>query len=89
MKFCDISFKYGEKMPLVLNGLTLQVKAGETVALVGPSGGGKTTLAKLLIRLYGPFSGEFSGKIVGPCSGHNLSFIFFLSFLIYLLRPET
>ncbi|XP_062112746.1 ABC transporter B family member 29, chloroplastic [Humulus lupulus] len=56
--FCNISFKYGEYMPLVLNGLTLKIKAGETVALVGPSGGGKTTLAKLLIRLYDPLSGH-------------------------------
>uniref|UniRef100_A0A803QK00 ABC transporter domain-containing protein n=1 Tax=Cannabis sativa TaxID=3483 RepID=A0A803QK00_CANSA len=56
--FCNISFKYGENMPLVLNGLTLKIKAGETVALVGPSGGGKTTLAKLLIRLYDPLSGH-------------------------------
>ncbi|PON83090.1 ATP-binding cassette containing protein [Trema orientale] len=58
VQFCDILFKYGENMPLVLNGLTLQIKAGETVALVGPSGGGKTTLAKLLIRLYDPLSGH-------------------------------
>ncbi|KAM6547606.1 hypothetical protein CsatB_019282 [Cannabis sativa] len=56
--FCNISFKYGENMPLVLNGLSLKIKAGETVALVGPSGGGKTTLAKLLIRLYDPLSGH-------------------------------
>lgn len=58
VEFCDISFKYGDKSPLVLNGLNLHIKAGETVALVGPSGGGKTTLAKLLLRLYDPLSGE-------------------------------
>ncbi|PON78012.1 ATP-binding cassette containing protein [Parasponia andersonii] len=58
VQFCDILFKYGENMPLVLNGLTLQIKAGETVALVGPSGGGKTALAKLLIRFYDLLSGH-------------------------------
>lgn len=44
-------------MPLVLNGLDLHIKAGETIALVGPSGGGKTTLVKLLLRLYDPSTG--------------------------------
>lgn len=58
LQFCDISFKYGDNMPLVLNKLNLHIKAGETVALVGPSGGGKTTLAKLLLRLYDPSSGS-------------------------------
>ncbi|KAI8014953.1 hypothetical protein LOK49_LG05G00990 [Camellia lanceoleosa] len=55
--FRDISFKYGEDMPLVLNGLDLHINAGETVAFVGPSGGGKTTLMKLLLRLYDPLCG--------------------------------
>lgn len=58
VKFCDISFAYGENMPLVLDGLNLHIKAGETVSLVGPSGGGKTTLIKLLLRLYDPLSGS-------------------------------
>ncbi|KAM1196926.1 hypothetical protein ACFX2I_008592 [Malus domestica] len=57
VKFCDVSFKYGDNMPYVLNGLNLHIKAGETVAFIGPSGGGKTTLAKLLLRLYDPLSG--------------------------------
>ncbi|XP_052172426.1 ABC transporter B family member 29, chloroplastic [Diospyros lotus] len=57
VKFCDISFKYDDDMPPVLNGLNLHIRAGETVALVGPSGGGKTTLAKLLLRLYDPLCG--------------------------------
>ncbi|PQQ19068.1 ABC transporter B family member 29 chloroplastic isoform X2 [Prunus yedoensis var. nudiflora] len=37
--------------------MNLHIKAGETVAVVGPSGGGKTTLVKLLLRLYDPLSG--------------------------------
>ncbi|CAL9026406.1 unnamed protein product [Prunus brigantina] len=57
VKFCDVSFKYGDNMAYVLNGLNLHIKAGETVAVVGPSGGGKTTLVKLLLRLYDPLSG--------------------------------
>ncbi|KAL9236232.1 hypothetical protein vseg_010930 [Gypsophila vaccaria] len=57
LKFCDISFQYNDDLPLVLNGVDLHIKAGQTVALVGPSGGGKTTLAKLLLRLYDPLRG--------------------------------
>ena len=64
VQFCDISFQYGDNSPLVLNGLDLHIKAGETVALVGPSGGGKTTLAKLLIRLYDPLSGKLSENVI-------------------------
>lgn len=58
VKFCDISFQYKDGLPLVLNGVDFHIKAGETVALVGPSGGGKTTLAKLLLRLYDPLHGS-------------------------------
>ncbi|XP_021765026.1 ABC transporter B family member 29, chloroplastic-like isoform X2 [Chenopodium quinoa] len=57
VKFCDISFRYKDGLPLVLNGVDLHIKAGEIVAIVGPSGGGKTTLAKLLLRLYDPLHG--------------------------------
>ncbi|MFS7909664.1 putative bacterial ABC-type protein transporter [Helianthus anomalus] len=58
VKFCNVSFAYGDSTPLILNKLDLYIKAGQTVALVGPSGGGKTTLVKLLLRLYDPLSGH-------------------------------
>uniref|UniRef100_A0A1J3F1P9 ABC transporter B family member 29, chloroplastic n=1 Tax=Noccaea caerulescens TaxID=107243 RepID=A0A1J3F1P9_NOCCA len=58
VELCNISFKYGEEMLPILDGLNLHIKAGETIALVGPSGGGKTTLIKLLLRLYEPSSGS-------------------------------
>ncbi|XP_002530326.2 ABC transporter B family member 29, chloroplastic [Ricinus communis] len=57
VKFCDVSFRYGDNSSLVLNRLNLHIKAGETIALIGPSGGGKTTLVKLLLHLYDPSSG--------------------------------
>ena len=47
----DVSFAYGEKAE-VLHNVTLHIPAGETVALVGPSGGGKTTLCQLIPRFY-------------------------------------
>ncbi|XP_042510154.1 ABC transporter B family member 29, chloroplastic isoform X2 [Macadamia integrifolia] len=58
VNFCNISFKYGDNMPLILNGLNLHINPGETVAIIGPSGGGKTTLSKLLLRLYDPLCGS-------------------------------
>ncbi|KAL6559178.1 ABC transporter B member 29, chloroplastic [Orobanche hederae] len=58
VKVCGLSFSYGDTLAPVLNGLDLHIKAGETIALVGPSGGGKTTLVKLLLRLYEPLSGS-------------------------------
>ncbi|KAI7754948.1 hypothetical protein M8C21_026761 [Ambrosia artemisiifolia] len=67
VKFCEVSFGYGDSTPLVLNKLDLYIKAGETVALVGPSGGGKTTLVKLLLRLYDPLSESLFGKFKDTC----------------------
>ncbi len=52
----NLGFCYSEGQP-VLTGINLEIKAGERVALVGTSGGGKTTLAQLLIGLYVPHSG--------------------------------
>ncbi len=53
--FENVDFSYGEKA--VLRGITLTVKPGQLVALVGSSGSGKTTLANLLPRFYDPQGG--------------------------------
>jgi subfamily B ATP-binding cassette protein MsbA len=52
----NVSFAYGEKE--VLNGINFKILKGSTVALVGPSGGGKTTLMDLLPRFMDPSEGE-------------------------------
>ncbi|WP_106765797.1 peptidase domain-containing ABC transporter [Paenibacillus faecalis] len=52
----NVSYKYGKKS--VLNQITLQINAGEKVALVGESGSGKSTLAKMIVGLYPPTSGK-------------------------------
>ena len=54
----DVAFKYGEKENEVLKSISLSVLSGETVALIGPSGEGKTTVLKLLLGLIMPTSGE-------------------------------
>ena len=56
--FKDVSFRYEESKGEVLTKLNLDVKAGESIALVGPSGGGKTTLCSLIPRFYEVSSGE-------------------------------
>ncbi len=53
----DLSFAYGHG-PQVLDRLSLEIAAGEKVAVVGASGGGKSTLVQVLLGLYPPVSGE-------------------------------
>ena len=56
--FDHVSFHYDDDDKSVLADLNLQVRAGERVALVGPSGGGKTTLCNLIPRFYNVSSGR-------------------------------
>ena len=66
----DVYFRYGGKeTPYVLENISFELKAGETVALVGHSGSGKTTLAKLLVGFYPPSEGKIS------IDGYNLNLI--------------
>ena len=58
VEFRDVSFRYESENRNVLTHLNLKVKAGESVALVGPSGGGKTTLCSLIPRFYEVTSGD-------------------------------
>ena len=57
IKFENVDFFYQEDKP-VLKNFTLHVRQGETVALVGPTGGGKSTIVNLLCRFYEPKSGR-------------------------------
>jgi ATP-binding cassette, subfamily B, bacterial MsbA len=56
IEFRNVTFTYGDKA--VLKNVSFTIPKGKTVALVGPSGGGKTTLANLLPRFFDPTSGE-------------------------------
>ena len=59
LRFEDVSFAYDAKHP-VLRSIDLEVRSGETVALVGGSGGGKTTLVNLVPRFYDPTGGRIT-----------------------------
>ena len=56
--FDHVTFRYEEDDKPVLNDFSLHVKRGETIALVGPTGGGKSTIVNLLCRFYEPQSGR-------------------------------
>jgi ABC-type multidrug transport system fused ATPase/permease subunit len=57
VRFENVSFHYSDDPTLVLDGINLDVEAGQTVALVGETGAGKTTIVKLLARFHDPTSG--------------------------------
>ncbi len=57
IEFKNVTFRY-ETGPVVLHDFNLTVRAGETIALVGPSGGGKSTIVSLVCRFYEPTSGQ-------------------------------
>jgi ATP-binding cassette subfamily B protein RaxB len=58
IKLENIGFRYGDNGPWILRNLTLEIKANEHVAVVGPTGCGKTTLAKLILGLLAPTEGK-------------------------------
>ena len=59
LKFENVVFQYNAEKP-VLRGVNLEVRAGETIAIVGPNGCGKTTMLQLLPRFYDPNSGRIT-----------------------------
>ena len=58
VSFNKVSFRYNEDSPLALNKINFTAQAGEMIALVGRSGGGKSTLASLIPRFYNATEGE-------------------------------
>jgi ATP-binding cassette subfamily B protein len=69
IQFDHVSFNYDDGNP-VLTEFSLTVKRGETIALVGPTGGGKTTIVNLLCRFYEPTSGSIK---IGCCDYRDYS----------------
>ena len=74
LEFDDVSFAYADGSADVLSHISLRVRPGESVALVGPSGGGKTTLCSLIPRFYEPQSGaiRIDGTDIREFTLHSL-----------------
>ncbi|HJR52693.1 MAG TPA: ABC transporter ATP-binding protein [Gemmatimonadota bacterium] len=64
IRFQDVSFRYSAGRPLVLQSFDLEVPAGTTLGITGPTGSGKTTIVQLVPRLYEPVAGtvEVDGR---------------------------
>lgn len=60
IRFEEVSFRYGQRGPLILDQVDLVVQPGQFVGLVGLSGSGKSTLVQMIDRLYRPKSGRIS-----------------------------
>ncbi|MCR5435654.1 MAG: ABC transporter ATP-binding protein/permease [Treponema sp.] len=74
-KFKNVSFRYAENLPLALDGINLEIPEGKTTALVGLSGGGKSTIASLVARLRDATTGEvlFGGVNIKDISEKDLN----------------
>ena len=84
VSFKDVRFAYGtetvggnpgnEEAPAVLNGFSLDIPAGQTVAIVGKTGSGKSTIARLLLRFYEPQAGQvrLDDKEIGAITQRSL-----------------
>ncbi len=70
--FNDVSLSYGDK--IALNGVSLEAKKGEMIALIGNSGGGKSSLMNMLMRFYDPSNGSIciDGEDLRELELHNL-----------------
>ena len=58
MRFDDVVFRHKTATQNSIDGISFDVKTGDTIAFVGPSGSGKSTLVKLLVGLYKPLTGD-------------------------------
>jgi ABC-type multidrug transport system, ATPase and permease components len=74
IKFNHVSFRYKDDDENVLTDINLEINEGENIALVGPSGAGKTTLCNLIVRFYDPTAGSIliDGNDIRNVTTHSL-----------------
>ncbi|HEU5124954.1 MAG TPA: ABC transporter ATP-binding protein [Verrucomicrobiae bacterium] len=72
--FENVKFRYEDRSRPILDGVSLEVKAGQTLAIVGPSGSGKTTMMALVMRFYDPHEGviRLDGKDIRTLKQRSL-----------------
>lgn len=77
VRFENVNFSYDEAKPLIKD-LNLDIKHGQNVAIVGPTGAGKTTIVNLLMRFYDPQSGKITidGHDIGEISREEVRGLF-------------
>lgn len=82
----NISFQYSSSEELVLDRVSLTIKKGQSVALIGPSGGGKTTTADLILGLLQPTGGTVTvdGRNIQECYNEWLGMIGYIPQFIFL-----
>lgn len=70
----DVTFKYADGLPDALSDVAIAIRSGEMLALVGPTGAGKSTIGKLLLRFYDPSEGSVTldGKDLRTVKGTSL-----------------
>ena len=91
IRFDDVSFEYPDDHNKVLHHVSLDIKAGERLALVGPSGGGKSTAAKLAARFWDPAEGtvRLGGVDVSTVDGEALLKNYAIVFQDVVLFADT
>ncbi len=87
--FENVKFSYPGTRRTVHDGLSFRAEAGERLGLVGPSGGGKSSIVRLLLRFYDPDNGHEDGRIT--LGGHDLRTLSFAQIrsLISVVNQDT